>query len=94
MNLEKQGKIDHIVANANFRSTLTGKDSNLDNEEKLIRSITGKSFPMRETLKNIKEINDTRKTITSNFSFMDEQNEDIKKQLIQKHIAKEYKYKL
>lgn len=36
-NLEKQGKIDHLVANAHYRSTLTGKDSTTDNEEKLIR---------------------------------------------------------
>ena len=48
-NLEKQGKIDHLVADANYRSTLTGKDSTTekhnsvkiyrgtDYEEKLIR---------------------------------------------------------
>lgn len=37
LNLEKQGKIEHLVADANYRSTLTGKDSNIDHEEKFIR---------------------------------------------------------
>ena len=44
---------------------------------------------MRETLKNIKEVNDDRKTITSRFSFMDEQNNDIKKDLMKESRQKQ-----